>query len=106
MFYQLRVAREKDGDVLEEFLKQAKTNYEGVKEGFTQFLMLEDSEKNIAGCLGIEKISCDQGSAAITCDIGQASPRPYCDALSEHGTAVRKASDQNSILNSESAFLC
>lgn len=61
MFYQLRVAREKDGDVLEAFLKQAKTSYEGVKEGFTQFLMLEDSEKNIAGCLGIEKISCDQG---------------------------------------------
>lgn len=65
MFYQLRVAREKDGDVLEAFLKQAKTSYEGVKEGFTQFLMLEDSEKNIAGCLGIEKISCDQG---LLCD--------------------------------------
>lgn len=60
MFYQLRVAREKDGDVLEAFLKQAKTSYEGVKEGFTQFLMLEDSEKNIAGCLGIEKIRSEE----------------------------------------------
>ncbi|MDR4433360.1 GNAT family N-acetyltransferase [Bacillus tequilensis] len=61
MFYQLRVAREKDRGVLEEFLKQAKTNHEGVKEDFAQFLMLEDGEKNIAGCLGIEKIGCDQG---------------------------------------------
>ncbi len=61
MFYQLRVAREKDGDGLEAFLKQAKTSCEGVRENFTQFLMLEDSEKNIAGCLGIEKISCGQG---------------------------------------------
>ncbi|SPU05195.1 YwlB [Bacillus tequilensis] len=47
--------------MLEEFLKQAKTNHEGVKEDFAQFLMLEDGEKNIAGCLGIEKIGCDQG---------------------------------------------
>ncbi|MCI4139842.1 hypothetical protein MMJ09_23810, partial [Bacillus vallismortis] len=61
MFYQLRVARDIDGGVLEEFLKQEKANQEGVKEGFTQFLMLVDSEKNIAGCLGIVKISCDQG---------------------------------------------
>ncbi|NTU25929.1 hypothetical protein HPX95_07020 [Bacillus tequilensis] len=61
MFYQLRVAREKDRGVLEEFLKQAKTNHEGVKEDLAQFLMLEDGEKNIAGCLGIEKIGCDQG---------------------------------------------
>lgn len=35
-----------------------------------------------------------------------ASPRPHRHAFSKHGGAVRKASDQNRVPSSKSAFLC
>ncbi|MCY9195269.1 hypothetical protein MOE86_00800 [Bacillus atrophaeus] len=61
MFYQLRAAREKDGETIEAFLKQAGTNHAGVNRSKTRFIILEDSAKQIAACLGMENFSKGKG---------------------------------------------
>ncbi|KXZ17250.1 hypothetical protein AXI59_14680 [Bacillus nakamurai] len=61
MFYQLRVARDKDTEALETFLRQADTAHAEIDQSVSRFIMLEDSEKQIAACLGIEKVSGGKG---------------------------------------------
>ncbi|MES1031134.1 hypothetical protein FOA26_03245 [Bacillus velezensis] len=61
MFYQLRVARDQDTEALQAFLKKADTAHAEIDQQISRFIVLEDSEKMIAACLGIEKFSGGKG---------------------------------------------
>ncbi|MEC1259261.1 hypothetical protein P9D34_02140 [Bacillus swezeyi] len=61
MFYQLRLAEEKDINVIEAFLKEAGTSHKGIEENRSQFIMMEDPPNKIVACLGMEELENEKG---------------------------------------------
>ena len=61
MFYQLRLAETKDKDAIEAFLKEAGTKHKGIEVNHGQFIMMEDSQKKIVACLGMEEFEKKKG---------------------------------------------
>ncbi|MEC1535136.1 hypothetical protein P9D55_03815 [Bacillus sonorensis] len=61
MFYQLRLAETKDKDAIEAFLKEAGTSHKGIEVNHGQFITMEDSQKKIVACLGMEEFEKKKG---------------------------------------------
>ncbi|WP_338778880.1 hypothetical protein [Metabacillus sp. FJAT-52054] len=54
MFYQLKLAEPADKSRLIEFVEAAGSNAAGIEEKIDQFVMMTDSDKRIAACIGLE----------------------------------------------------
>ncbi|MDA7025382.1 hypothetical protein PJ311_02005 [Bacillus sp. CLL-7-23] len=61
MFYQLRLAEKRDKDAIRSFLTEAGTSYKGIDEEKSHFILMEDCQKKIVACLGMEKIENEKG---------------------------------------------
>jgi len=59
MFYSLRKAEKNDLGAILEFVGQAGLSTEGLEEIIDQFVLLENSDHKIVGCLGMEIIEQD-----------------------------------------------
>lgn len=59
MFYSLRKAENKDLSEIKRFVEQAGLSTNGFEEMMDQFVLLEDSNQKIVGCLGMEIIEQD-----------------------------------------------
>ncbi|MEC2076004.1 hypothetical protein ABET51_03250 [Metabacillus fastidiosus] len=59
MFYQLKVAEEKDLNKLTAFANKAGVNSEGFPELIDQFILMEDGNHELVACIGIEPVNED-----------------------------------------------
>ncbi|MGG3888486.1 hypothetical protein [Metabacillus fastidiosus] len=59
MFYQLKVAEEKDLNKLTAFANKAGVNSEGFPELIDQFILMEDGNHELVACVGIEPVNED-----------------------------------------------
>ncbi|MGG3799879.1 hypothetical protein [Metabacillus fastidiosus] len=59
MFYQLKVAEEKDLNKLTAFANKAGVNSEGFHELIDQFILMEDGNHELVACIGIEPVNED-----------------------------------------------
>lgn len=94
MFYQLRLADAKDMDAIESFLKEAGTSHKGIEANHGQFIMMEDPQKKIVACLGMEEFQKKKGllrSLVVSDQISQAhivslfqSMQALCDKREIH----------------------
>ncbi|MGE6630356.1 GNAT family N-acetyltransferase [Bacillus sp. NPDC077027] len=74
MFYQLRIATEDDHAAIEAFLKRGHAKTGLLNMSHTQFVVMEDANHELAGCLGLEKLNEQEGllrSLVISDKLGQ-----------------------------------
>ncbi|MFX0569822.1 GNAT family N-acetyltransferase [Bacillus pumilus] len=74
MFYQLRIATEEDAPAINAFLEKGQAKGGVTLAERTTFVVMEDAEGQLAGCLGLEQLSEQEGllrSLVISDKLGQ-----------------------------------
>ncbi|ALC82740.1 MULTISPECIES: GNAT family N-acetyltransferase [Bacillus] len=61
MYYQMRVAEKSDEQAIIQFLQEANVGHEGVGTQGSKFIILEENNKKIAACLGLEELGDSRG---------------------------------------------
>lgn len=61
VYYQMRVAEKSDEQAIIQFLKEANIGHEGIGTPRSKFIILEENNKKIAACLGLEELGDSRG---------------------------------------------
>ncbi|WLP59327.1 GNAT family N-acetyltransferase [Bacillus pumilus] len=74
MYYQLRIATEEDASAINAFLEKGQAKGGVTLAEHTTFVVMEDADGQLAGCLGLEQLSEQEGllrSLVISDKLGQ-----------------------------------
>ncbi|MFJ5964292.1 GNAT family N-acetyltransferase [Bacillus sp. NPDC093026] len=74
MYYQLRIATEEDAPAINAFLEKGQAKGGVTIADRTQFVVMEDADHQLAGCLGLERLNEQEGllrSLVISDKLGQ-----------------------------------